>query len=135
MRGKFLTLAMLMILAAAVFAMSSSINAQNRPGGRIWSGCELYHTLGTNTDFKPGHGPFDELYTGATFRDEIGAISESAPGDVGFNGGRWHVNELKAGVPADKYINACSVDDLDLNDFESTDTYFECPMLPRRGNN
>ena len=40
---------------------------------------------------------------------------------------------LKAGVPADKYKDATSVEDLDLNDFESTANYFECPLLPRRG--
>jgi hypothetical protein len=43
------------------------------------------------------------------------------------------MNVLKEGVPADKYANACSVEDLDLNDFESTSNYFECPLLPRRG--
>lgn len=38
-------------------------------------------------------------------------------------------------VDPDRYADATSVDDLDLEDFHSTDTYFECPLLPRRGNN
>lgn len=133
MRTKLVSLAAMILCAAVVFAWSPSINAQgNRPSGRIWSHCDVYGTRGTKTAFKPGHGKFDELYTGATFKDGIGAISESAPGDTDFNGGRWHVNTLKDGVPADKYADACSVDDLDLNDFESSSTYFECPMLPLR---
>ena len=108
-------------------------------GGTIWADDELFGTVGTPTNFKPGHGPFDELYNvaqaGTTFKDEVGAISESKPGDQDFNGGRWHVNFLKEGVPLDKYLNASSVEDLDLNDFKGTDVYFECPLLPKRGNN
>jgi hypothetical protein len=100
-------------------------------GGMIWADCELFGTVGTPAHFKPGHGPFDNLYQGS-FKNSVGAISESKPGDQDFNGGRWHVFQLKAGVTTD-YSNACSVEDLDLNDFEPTSTYFECPLLPRRG--
>ena len=59
-----------------------------------------------------------------------GWVTESKPGDADYNGGRWHANALKEGVPADKYANACTVENLDLNDFDSTDAYFECPLLP-----
>jgi len=44
------------------------------------------------------------------------------------------MNVLKSGVNPTKYVNACRVEDLDLADFESTSNYFECPLLPRRGN-
>lgn len=103
--------------------------------GQIWADCELFGTVGTPTSFKPTSGNFDELYNTGNFKDGVGAISESKPGDTDYNGGRWHVNILKAGVDPNKYQNACSVSDLDLNDFEGTSTYFECPLLPRRGNN
>lgn len=107
-------------------------------GGTIWADCELFRTVGTPAHFKPGSGPFDELYNvqpaGTTFKDGVTAISESKPGDKDFNGGRWHVNVLKEGVSLDKYLNACSVEDLDLNDFTGTDIYFECPLLASRGN-
>jgi len=99
----------------------------------IWADCEGFSTLGTPTSFKPTAGNFDELYNMGNFKDGLGAISESKPGDQDFNGGRWHVNSLKEGVDPTKYLDACSVEDLDLNDFESTDTYFECPLLPVRG--
>jgi len=100
--------------------------------GQIWADYILFGTVGTPTAFKPGAGPFDELFTGANFKDEVGAISESKPGDQDFNGGRWHVNVLKEGIDPAKYSSASSVDELDINDFEATTTYFECPLLPKK---
>ncbi len=68
----------------------------------IWADCELFGTVGTPAHFKPGRGNFDELYNvgavGGAFKDGAGAISESKPGDQDFNGGRWHVNVLRAGI-------------------------------------
>ena len=100
----------------------------------IWADCDLYGGIVTPATFEQDKGPFDEIYVAGftTFKDGIGAISESKPGDQDYNGGRWHVNVLKQGVDPDKYLNACSVEDLDLNDFDSTPTYFECPLLPRK---
>lgn len=107
--------------------------------GEIWADDELFATVATPTSFKPGSGNFDELYNvgvvGGAFKDGVGAISESKPGDKDYNGGRWHVNVLKEGVDPNKYPDASAVDDLDLNDFTGTDIYFECPLLPRRGKN
>jgi hypothetical protein len=111
--------------------------AQGATRSAIQADCELFGTVGTPTSFKPGHGPFDELYNvamaGGSVKGGADAISESKPGDQDFNGGRWHVNVLKAGVDPFKYANACRVEDLDLNDFTSTNVYFECPLLPQRG--
>ena len=88
----------------------------------------------TSATFEPTAGAFDELYTGGNgFLDEVGLISDAGPGDRDYNGGRWHLNVLKAGEPCDG--TADSVDDLVLGDFASTGTYFECPLLPRKGNN
>lgn len=111
-------------------------NAQLKKSPAIWGDCEAFATNGTKSSFKPTAGKFDELYNGANFKDGLGAVSESKPGDKDYNGGRWHVNTLKSGVDPDKYNDVCSVDDpnFDPNDFESTSTYFECPMRPIRGN-
>ncbi len=103
---------------------------------QTWADCELFAGLVTPATFKPASDPFDELYAGGNgFKDGVPLISESKPGDQDYNGGRWHMNVLKAGVDPDKYANACKVEDLDLNDFDSTSNYFECPLLPRRGKN
>ena len=84
-------------------------------GGTIWADGELFGTVGTPTSLPP-HGPFDKLYQG-NFKDGVGAISESKPGDKDWNGGRWDVYVLKMGVTTD-YSNADKVEDLNLNDFE-----------------
>jgi len=42
---------------------------------------------------------------------------------------------LSAADGCDKYVDATSVEDLDLADFVSTSNYFQCPLLPARGNN
>jgi hypothetical protein len=119
---------------ASLKANTQSKSSQSKkPQPAIWADCEAFGTHGTNTAFKPTSGNFDELYNGANFKDGLGAISESKPGDQDFNGGRWHVNALKDGVDPNKYWNACSVEELDLSDFEATDVYFECPMLPIKG--
>ena len=100
----------------------------------VWADCQLYASVVTPANFDPNSDPFDQLYAAdfTSFKDEIGLISESKPGDQDYNGGRWHLNVLKSTVDPDKYINACSVEELDLNDFEATQNYFECPLLPRR---
>ena len=115
--------------------LTADNTAKASRGGMIWADGELFGTVGTPAHFKPGAGKFDELYnTGGngTFKGGVEAISESKPGDQDFNGGRWHVNLLKADVDPAKYADADSVDDLDLDDFVSTTTYFECPLLPRK---
>ena len=100
-----------------------------RPRPTIWADCMKYSGVVVPATFKPESDPFDELYmipTGS--KDGVNLISDSKPGDQDYNGGRWHLNVLKDGVSADKYANACSEEDLDLNDFVSTDNYFGCPM-------
>ncbi len=107
------------------------------PHGRptAWVDGQLFDAIVPPATFDNPHGPFDELYAGGNgFLNGVPLISDSKPGDQDYNGGRWHLNVLKAGVDPAKYANASSAEDLDPADFDSTDTYFECPLLPRRGN-
>lgn len=100
-----------------------------------WVDCLLFDGVVTPATFKPESDPFDELYMnnlGIGFKGGKALISESKPGDRDYNGGRWHLNVIKPGVDPAKYSNACSVEELDLSDFMSTDNYFECPLLPRK---
>lgn len=117
--------------------ISSTISSlKTLPRPTTWVDCELFAGVVTPATFKPEAGNFDELYAGGNgFQDDSPLISESKPGDLDYNGGRWHLNVLKVGIAADKYQDACTVEDLDLDDFMSTDQYFECPLLPRRGGN
>lgn len=142
--------ATMFVLAALVFTACSSEDGPVTPDsspettgtttlmkvGRnhVWAGCELYRTVVTPASFSPNSAAFDELYNigpaGGSFKDGYVLISDASPGNTNYNGGRWHLNLLKSGVDPAKYANACSVDDLDLSDFMSTDVYFECPLQP-----
>jgi len=119
----------------------ASENAAGGVQGRptVWADCELFQSVVTPNSFKPTAGNFDQAYTagnvGGSFGDGVPLISDAKPGDQDFNGGRWHVNVLRGDVDPAKYMDACSFEDLDPADFVSTSNYFECPLLPRRGNN
>jgi len=119
----------LLVLVSSVVAFSQAL-----PRPDSWADCERFGGVVTPNSL-PVNGPFDKLYMmpGHTFKDGVPLISESKPGDQDYNGGRWHLYVLKGGVDASKYANACRVEDLNLNDFEATDKYFTCPLLPRRG--
>jgi hypothetical protein len=120
-------------VVAGLAAMSAPAWAQGGPLGRpaTWVDGELFAGVVTPATFDPANGNFDELYMctdGTTFKDGVPLISDSGPGDQDYNGGRWHLN-----VSTNCDPTADSVEDLNLAAFQSTSTYFECPLLPRRG--
>jgi len=102
------------------------------PQPTIWADCDTYSGIVVPATFKPESDPFDELYVmpEAMFKGGVPLISDSKPGDQDYNGGRWHLNVLKAGVDPAIYANACKEEDLDLADFDSTGSYFGCPLRP-----
>ena len=121
-------------LAVPQFSHAPKVVPPPRP--QTWVDGELFNGVVTPAHFDPTSDAFDELYAGGNgFKDDKPLISESKPGDQDYNGGRWHLNVLKGSVDPDKYANADKFEDLDVNDFMSTDVYFECPLLPRRGRN
>ena len=124
-----------LLLSFAFFADLRDVKAQgplSRP--QTWVDGELFDGVVTSAVFKPTAGLFDELFTGGNgFLDGAPLISDAGPGDTNYNGGRWHLNVLRDDVGPDKYANASSVEDLDLDDFMPTDVYFECPLIARRG--
>jgi len=116
----------LLLTSATAFAQGGL------PRPETWVDGERFAGVVTPATFDPASGNFDELYMcidGTTFKDGVPLISESGPGDQDYNGGRWHVN-----VSTNCDSGADSVEDLVLSDFQSTSNYFECPLLPRRGN-
>lgn len=132
-----------LILALAAFLLfavlqSAFAEAAGPPRPETWVDGELFAGVVTPATFDPANGNFDELYNCGGdfggFKDGKPLISESKPGDQDYNGGRWHLNlPINDTVCADKYSGADRVSDLDPDDFVSTDVYFECPLLPRRG--
>jgi len=82
----------------------------------IWTDCEAFATIATPANFTPNMGNFDQIYAGSIFMNGMGLLFESMPGGQNYNGGRWHMNTLKAAVDIDKYENLYNVGDIDLND-------------------
>ena len=131
----------LALAAVALFAVIQLGVAQASVGRvMVWADGEVFNSVVTPANFNPESDPFDELYALSAppgmflFADGVPLISDSKPGDDDYNGGRWHLNVLTDAANAGLYSGAMSVEDLNLSHFTSTDVYFECPLLPRRGN-
>ena len=139
-RLRLLTVVALAFSMLAVTAAPALAQGGPRPRPQTWVDGELFNGVVTPATFDPANGNFDELYAGCAgvggFKNGAPLISESKPGDQDYNGGRWHENLIKSTALCAQYAGADKVEDLDLNDFVLNGTnYFECPLLPRRGNN
>ena len=124
------------LLCTTILLSAISFSQGPNPRPQSWASCEKFDGVVTPNSL-PVEGRFDPLYMmpGHKFKDGVPLISAFKPGDGSYNGGRWHLYVLKEGVDASKYVNACSVEALDMNDFQATDKYFTCPLLPIRGRN
>jgi len=121
-----------------------------RVPGAIWAGGELYDTILTPATFRtPPAKSIDILYNfGMSGLQGQRSVSESAPGDPAFNGGRW---SLKMVVFTDAGRDLADPDGDGIVNFElvsqadvlqqaaqgyltilDTAIYFECPLLPRK---
>ena len=78
----------------------------------------------------PAKGDFDELYVFPDTGPDNGFIivSDAAPGDQDYNGGRWHVNVVMGAE--EQFTNVEDVLASGLT-IVSTEMYFSCPLLPR----
>jgi hypothetical protein len=117
--------------------------------GAIWANGALYDTVLTPTSFKapPSHS-VDLLYNfGMSGLQGQRSVSESAPGDPTYNGGRWWVQMVVFtaqgaavhdpdgdGIVNFELMSAAEVlQHAALGHLEIFDAgvYFECPLLPR----
>lgn len=116
----------------------------------IWVNDQLYGTVLTDTNFKspPAHST-DVIFNfdGSGLSGQR-SVAEVAPGDPGYNGGRWHVYAVSFtdaglmeydpdgnGVVNLELSNAEAVldaADLGLLTISDTGIFFECPLLPSR---
>jgi hypothetical protein len=148
MKSKLITSLAMYFLVLLIAPFAADAKGPLRASAAIWAHGELYGTVGTPAVFMdPPEGTTDTLYnfqmSGLTGQR---SISDAAPGDPDFNGGRWAV------VPVTFTASGMAVHDPDGNgevNFELTsadqvyehvnlghlvlgDTtiYFECPLLP-----
>lgn len=142
----------LVSLLAALFVAATAYGMRAmRVENAIWAGGELYGTILTPATFitPPAHST-DVIYnfdmSGLTGQR---SVAESAPGDPEYNGGRWNVQMV---VFTAQGIAVHDPDGDGMVNFELTSAqevqqhealghliitpanfYFECPLLPSRG--
>jgi hypothetical protein len=149
---KILTLSVLSFVLAGL-ALSTPLSvyaAASPPHLGIYADNLVFQTVGTPTSLPNAHGqPFDQLYRfvsslppGAPATDQQYPLSDHAPGDQAYVGGRWHVVIVvdSSGNPITGYdFGAHPITSLSqymavkaaMGWTEiSTNVYFECPLLP-----
>jgi hypothetical protein len=111
----------LAILAAPAMARAAALGP---PGSTIYASDVAFQTIGTPTSL-PDNGPFDTLYQ---FPDcaSCASVSDAAPGDGDYNGGRWKVVDA-FGITS-QLTNAEDVVAMATR-FEDTGTRFVCPLI------
>jgi len=143
------------ILAVLILGMTAATTAAApavRVQDAIWAHDAIYDTVVTDTTFtSPPLQSTDIIYSFMmSGLDGQRSVAETAPGDPEFNGGRWNVH-VATFTPSG--IAAHDPDGDGLVNFELTNAedvllyeqlghlmispagfYFECPMIPNRGN-
>jgi hypothetical protein len=130
---------------------ATAAHAAGASGPAIYVNGDVFRTVGTKTDFSATGAPdasFDTIYqfSGAQLN-----VATAAPGDPGFNGGRWQVHLL--GWNTD-YATTLAAHDADGNGVLDTNAevwgaladpgaggavdlgivkQFECPLIPFHG--
>ena len=119
------------LLLAAV--APSAIQAQaGPPGGMIYANDQSYRTVGTPADL-PEHGEFNAIYP---LGSGLAAVSDAAPGDRNWRGGRWEVRPVTfLSIPPTQFTNAAALraaaqrGEISIGDVVRR---FECPLIPVR---
>jgi hypothetical protein len=124
--------------AALTAAFASTALAGGPPGPAFYVDGELYRTVGTPTDFSQTGAPAHTFDTVYEFFGVITNVASSAPGDRDYNGGRWMVIGATWNVdPYDLFSEEEVLAAADAGDITLTQEpikWFECPVIPSRGN-
>lgn len=120
----------LALLAVCGLPLGTTALAQaGPPGGTIYAHDVAYRTVGTPTDL-PDQGMFDTIYV---LGGDLANVSDAAPGDQDYNGGRWEVRPIDwMGNPMHQFTNAEDVEAAaDAGEIAIGDVVkrFECPLI------
>ncbi len=126
--------AFLMLIAVAALAAAPAFANNGKgpvgpPGGKIYAHDVAYRTVGTPATL-PNHGKFNTIYVlGGTLAN----VSESAPGDRDWRGGRWEVRPITwENIPMTQFTNAEQIEaaaqagDISIGEVVKR---FECPLI------
>ncbi len=147
MRSTFNLSVMTLVVAVLAFGALAYAGGATVVDDAIWANGRLYGTVVTPTSFKsPPAKSTDTIYSfGMSGLQGQRSVSEAAPGDRDYNGGRWSV---KVVVFTALGLSVHDQDGDGTADFElaseeqvlhhyalghleifDTDIYFECPLL------
>jgi hypothetical protein len=100
------------------------------PGGMIYAHDRMFKTIGTPA-MLPNHGNFDTIYV---LGHGLANVSEVAPGDRDFNGGRWEVRLVEfLTISPTQFTNAEDIQAAAMSGEIAIGPVvkrFECPMIP-----
>jgi hypothetical protein len=143
-------------MLSCVLLLTAAVVAQADPGKpnfmpALWGDGEVWGTKGTTTLPAPNHHnlqSFDNLYVITNSNAPQGQlpVSEAAPGNPNYNGGRWFTHTVEwteDGFLAHGIVPVLmSEDDIDLHESMGhlmitpgsfpggPPVYFQCPLLP-----
>ena len=128
---------LLALVGATLLLVPGTALAQGVSGPAIYVDGQAYRTVGTPTDFSQTGAPdhsFDTIYDIAGQMN----VATAAPGDRDYNGGRWMVIGATWNVdPYDLFSEEEVLAAADAGDITLTQEpikWFECPVIPSRGN-
>jgi len=90
------------VLTLAIPALPAIAQPVGPPGGTIYAHDVAYETVATPKDL-PDQGPFNPIWV---LGGGLGSVTNAAPGDPNFHGGRWEVHVVTFNVPPVQYTNA-----------------------------
>jgi len=126
---KFLLCAVAALALPAVPALAQGLGP---PGGTIYAHDVAYRTVGTPADL-PNHGSFNPIWV---LGNGLGSVTNAAPGDANYHGGRWEVHEVTfvdiaptQFTNAEDLIAAANSGDISIGPVVRR---FECPLIRKK---
>lgn len=117
------------VLLAVALGSGTAIAQVGPPGGTIYAHDVAYQTVATPRDLPP-HGKFDAIYV---LGNDLAAVSESAPGDRDYNGGRWEVRLVTfLTIPPTQFTNVEDLREAEAQgqvSFSQVVRRFVCPLI------
>ncbi len=119
-----------LVMTFLVAITGAAVAQQGPPSNMIYAHDVLYTGVNTPTDL-PNHGLFNAIYPlGAGLK----AVSEAAPGEAGYRGGRWEVHPItfltiapRQFTNAEDILAAAGRGEVRIGGVVKR---FECPLIP-----
>ena len=125
-RVKLFSLAALLVIGLASLALAG----QGPPNFHTYAHDRLYNGILTPTEL-PDHGKFDDIYV---LGPGLNPVSDAAPGDQWYNGGRWEVHLVTfltisptQFTNAEQIVAAAGAGQIGIGPVVKR---FECPLIP-----